>query len=802
MAKKLQMKILTTIILLALLSTIVHTVLIPNANAAEITLQQRGLSITNNVIGINTTTYSITAHEYQQETSAAYFGVVRQENIAYSLISEGSKLRIHYTFGNGNLQMIQVLEKEGTPSLVKALPNNSAIEIARTFLANYQNYTTNKLLGELADSLSGLQLGKNVTKTSGTFTFETITFGDYTNFRWYYTANVAKAPYTKYVAITCKDGFLTAFVDNWQFFNVGSTSVNLSEKEAVDIALNAAKEYAYKLKLIDYGFNATAINETNVRWSALIFDNSLNVSKTRSEDVLALYPTWRVGIALDKWYGALYGIQVNIWADNKEIRNIQEAWSTVPPPKGAPTADMEAIEESTSQHHMTVEANSNLIPWVALLTFILALTGTASIVSKKQYIRSFTLPRRRSYKTGGLLLCVLMLSLLLLNPIGIVSAWSKSAYIWGSESSGADEWGYLPPNHNWRKSALERQYQRDTSVYLTNYFQNYGGYYAYNHQGQRNPGSTKLQILNNDIDIKTAINSRIVFVTFDHGVGNYINGEFHFMFEDQTGTGIGTHDNHYWDPAHGIYDEEIYNAIDDKDRGKTILAFINTCMSGRLTTPTSETEPWQGLPPNGRARGLPFAFTHREVKPWGMQGFSVDSHMSNEGYEHPDDGSQVYIGFPKGSASCEQGIPFAGGGGNPYYWWVTSFFYNAVAFEKSINQALDAASYQFIGGLPFLATPLQTGFESYWWNMYIEPEWRNATLEVYGNGRIYLKGFGDDFIDGNYNGWTVTQGSWTASSGILRSQQSNSLIRTDQQFATNRHVRATVKTTLMKDWPL
>jgi len=54
--------------------------------------------------------------------------------------------------------------------------------------------------------------------------------------------------------------------------------------------------------------------------------------------------------------------------------------------------------------------------------------------------------------------------------------------------------------------------------------------------------------------------------------------------------------------------------------------------------------------------------------------------------------------------------------------------------------------------------------------------------------------FKDDFNDGNYNGWTVSQGSWTASNGKLTAQQGNSLIRTNQQFTTNRHVRAEVRT--------
>jgi hypothetical protein len=44
------------------------------------------------------------------------------------------------------------------------------------------------------------------------------------------------------------------------------------------------------------------------------------------DDPLALYPVWRVGVALDQWYGNMYGVEVDIWVDTKEIRTIEEAW--------------------------------------------------------------------------------------------------------------------------------------------------------------------------------------------------------------------------------------------------------------------------------------------------------------------------------------------------------------------------------------------------------------------------------------------------------------------------------------------
>jgi hypothetical protein len=249
MAIILQRRLLATILLISLLTFSAYAFQISNVQASEATIQEKSLSILSNVFGLDMTKYSVTTKEYPPDTSASYFGVVPQENVAYFLTSEGSKLRIHFTFGNDNLQMIQVLEKEGRPhSIVKASTDTNAIEMAKSFLTNYQTYTANKLFGDLKTTLNNLEFGKNTTKTIGTITLEMTTYNDYTLFKWYYTSNDAKAPYTKYIVMGFKDGFLTTFVDNWQFFNVGSTSINLSEEEAIVIALKTAKEYAHNLK--------------------------------------------------------------------------------------------------------------------------------------------------------------------------------------------------------------------------------------------------------------------------------------------------------------------------------------------------------------------------------------------------------------------------------------------------------------------------------------------------------------------------------------------------------------------------
>jgi hypothetical protein len=771
MAKKNKRKLLfTTVILSLLFISSTYAVLIPNVHAAEMTPQQKGLSILSNVVGLDLAKYTVTTKE-NQTGQTSYVGVVPQENVLYTLESNGNKIDVLYTFANGNVQIIHVLENEGTPNLTKTATSTNAVELAKGFLSEYQTYTANPLFGELKSTLNNVDPNKNLTKTSGNTALEVSAINDYTMFKWYYTSNGVISPYSKAIALGFKDGFLTAFVDNWQLYNVGSTTVNLSKEEAITIALNSTKTHAYSLNLSAYAFEAKNINESNVRWTSLIFDGSLDANKTRSEDPLELYPVWRVGVALDKWYGEFYGIQVDIWADTGEVRAVQEAWSTLPPPEGTPIAKVSTVGEPTSQvsdvnatnssndqEPAVSEAKPNAFMRIALPT-LTAIIGTALVwVSAKKKSRSHSLLRPRSLKTGGILLCVLISSIILLTPIVTVSAELQQGkvIVWGSESTGAYDPNF-GSNHNWRKNMTEIGLQQSIASNITWNDFNCSGYYdAYNHQGG---GTVKSSVLFY-LSLLHESHAPIVVVDFDHGVGrndtSQAPGEFHFMFEDQVGTGIGTNASYYWDPENGIYDMEIYPLV---DKGQVLLAFINTCMSANTTNPyTGET--WQGNGTYG-ALGMPFAWTHRNVTDLYSGDFNVENDISNDGYRYPDSGHQVYIGFPFGSASLMQFIPYESGT-KQYYRWVNDTFYYALHYDISVNDALDQASL-LMWEEDFGNSQL-SDFTAYWWNMKPSETMDNSSMVVYGNGNVHLKLYGltvnspvapaDVYIDGRYRGTT------------------------------------------------
>jgi hypothetical protein len=616
--------------------------------------------------------------------------------------------------------------------------------LAYGFLSNYQTYSANPLFGKLKSTLNTVASGKNLTKTLGNIVLETIAKDDYTNFKWYYSANGAVAPYSKFITLCFKDGFLSFFVDNWQFYNVGSTTVNLSEKEAVAIALEAAKAHFWSLKLEADALDARNFNESNVRWTSLLFDNSLDASKTRSEDPLELYPVWRVGIALNKWYGQMYGIQVDIWADTKEVRSVQEAWSTMPPPEDAPTANVD------NQASVVSEAKPSLAMLVALPALAAAAAGTALVwMSRKRKACYYSLLRPRVVKTGGILLCVLISSMTLLASIATVNATTRVGVVWGSESTGA--YGYPPPEGpSWRKSSNEVYWQRNTAGNISLWF-GANGYTGINHQG--NLGSSRGQILNEVLTFGSYDYAAVV--DFDHGVGGFpgaIQGypvpgvpsdEFHYMFEDNVGTMTGDYyGTHYDEPMNAVYDMDIYMNLSP---GKVKFALINTCLSACIANYVgpyyAEQRLIDGTPPwsYDRPVGMPLAWTRRLVKDIDTtQGFNIAQYISDDGYGDPDMGSQVYIGFPYGSASLSQKIPYPNGA-SYYAYWVYYFFYWALYDDVSVNQALDSASAQ-VYGQSFGNCPLRTGFTAYWWKA--NPETMpDCTMAVYGNGNIHLKNY-------------------------------------------------------------
>jgi hypothetical protein len=696
-------KMLAITILLSMLMISSAAVFAPEVQATELTIQEKGLTILNDVVGIDVAEYTTTPKTLSPNS---YFDVIPQENVEYNLKSEDSTIKLRCTFANRKLQMIYVLENYGTPKLTKTASN--ALEKAKTFLSDYQSYSGNSLYEEMKSMLNKVDFEKNPTTTSGNIKLQAITSGDRVSFAWTYMFNGVESAY-KCVTLAYEDGFLKGFFDAWNLYNIGNTTVNLSEEEAVAIAIERAKAYSWKAGSDNGTFEVTDFNVTGAMVTQLVFASSLYADTPRNDNLLTLYPMWRIGVSLDKFYpGNVYGIWVDVWADTKEIRHVQAAFTTLSPELigNAPFSENAAAEVTTAQVTSVEEhTNSSTLGDVALPAFAILILGTVSLyLFRKKTLRIHRLPRISLF-INGVLLCLLMFSMLLLVPISKANATIP-------EPEGRDTiWGCT-----WSKGSYldEIEQQEDTAEYVSNRFSN-NDYSTDNYQGDN---TVKANILGNISDGEQGYH-RSAVVYFDHGIGEFVTGDnnnWHFSVHDSNGA--------------KVYDMDIY---DETDRGKNFFSFINTCMSANLTgyyCPEGG-----GKHQSGTAVGLPFAFTHRTVIPKNTQGFNTEENMSDDGYDDADDGDFCYIGFPWGSASLNQTVDTENYGDTYYHSWVEQFFYIALADDCTVNQALDMASYQCFGGQLFGETALHNNFTAIW--PPLAPG-INSTMAVYGNGNIHL----------------------------------------------------------------
>ena len=701
MAKKTK-PIFTTVFLALLLLSSVCISLIPNTRAEEVILQDQKISRLNNVVGLDTTKYTTTTQNCPQDF---YMDIIPQENILCYSESNTSKVKMLYTFANGNLRMIHVLESDGTQHLTGLA--NDYYESAENLLSNYQSYTGNTFYTEIKSMLNSVAVGKNSIVTSGNIKLEVVTTDKDTTFRWTYTINGIEAP-TKTVALRYTDGFLKYFIDNWNLHKIGSTTINLSEKEAMNIAQERSKNFSWTVGSDNDAYEVKNFNVTQAMIWETIFCSDQYADEPRSQDPLTLYPMRQVWVSLDKFYpGNVYGIEVYIWADTGKIGHIQERFSTLLPEDAQIASLSESAIPSNSQASKE-QLNSQLTSQIALPTFAVIALGMMILFRKKH------LPKQHTLKISGFLLCLLIASTLLVSVATVSADPRRRATVWGSESTGMSG----------RKTTGEIAQQRATSQHISDYFKN-DAYLSSNYQGS---SSIKSDILDN-IWYNERNYDRVAVLDFDHGVGRWDypedTGNFHYMFEDNIGK-PGEPPNY----DHLVFDMDVA----DQTIGKSFLVFINTCMSANLTYQSAN---------GGNIQGMPYAWTERTVHNRDTyQGFTTTSHISDDAYNRPDTGAFCYLGFSWGSAALDQTIT---AGYPKYYLWIEDFFYYALSFEMTVNEALDHASNNRFGedfdqcdlydNDGFTAIwPMDTDGNGIWEDTY----GYNSHLAVYGNGNIRL----------------------------------------------------------------
>ncbi|MBC7130670.1 hypothetical protein H5T51_05565 [Candidatus Bathyarchaeota archaeon] len=206
-------------------------------------------------------------------------------------------------------------------------------------------------------------------------------------FRWTYTLNGVEAP-SKCVAVYFEDGFLKYFIDTWDIYKIGSSTINISEEEAVNIAIEHAKKFSWKVSMggdnipIEVKeFKIVGVSETK-----LVFSNYIEKNQARNGDPLTLYPGWHIKLSLDKLYpGNVYGIEVAIWADTGEVHDIRAlflmgVYSYNQDADGENSIQVKPKEEFDNESGLSLTQ----IAWISLLISIATALGVTKAYHKRK----------------------------------------------------------------------------------------------------------------------------------------------------------------------------------------------------------------------------------------------------------------------------------------------------------------------------------------------------------------------------------------------------------------------------------
>ncbi|MCL2359945.1 hypothetical protein [Candidatus Bathycorpusculum sp.] len=313
-------QILTAVLLSILLSAIITYATIPRSQVAENPIQQKDIAVLEDVIGLDTTTYTVTGNKQSNNIITGH----RQDTTDFNLFADQSSLRVDLSFIDNKFHRIYLHQYVGSP--VQKQEETNILDMARSFMTRYQSYTGDSFYSELGALLDGVSLNENIVKIAGNVQLEVSVFGqDYQNLIWtYIDENGVTAPF-KNVFLSYAHGKLESFNDNWQFYKIGGTP-KISSDEAVAIALKAVEDlfwdaYTDNNELVTVSdFKIVAIGNTSLCYLNYYKSTS---SPTRSGDQFILYPAWYVPLGFDDVYpGTVTGATVRVWADTGEVASM------------------------------------------------------------------------------------------------------------------------------------------------------------------------------------------------------------------------------------------------------------------------------------------------------------------------------------------------------------------------------------------------------------------------------------------------------------------------------------------------
>jgi DNA-binding transcriptional ArsR family regulator len=274
---------------------------------------ERVTTILRDVVQLDISKYQITLLSNTVETRADLGGLV-EEILKYSLTSSSSKIDIALKFRNNHFALYEFSMLEGVPPFdpIFTQPQPSDIlEATRGIIDRYKSSTNDPYLDEMSMLLAAANETSN-DQTLGNTALRVTINGDNAEVLLYYTAGGVDFT-SKRLRLVFQNNILQELSDDWFFYEVDNTQVNVSQEQAIQIARNATKNFEWNAD----GVKVSDFNVLSEPVSALFFPHA------RTEP-LVLVPYWYITLYLDREYpGGVTSIAVGVWADTGEVANIQ-----------------------------------------------------------------------------------------------------------------------------------------------------------------------------------------------------------------------------------------------------------------------------------------------------------------------------------------------------------------------------------------------------------------------------------------------------------------------------------------------
>lgn len=344
---------------------------IPQGACQESVLHDKAFSFLENVIGIDTSKYTIADSKYSdmgknppdewdikkgEITTSEY---ANDESILYTLKLNDKTTDFAFRYRNGTFLFMLIYpynDSLASGAYVDRLPTDS-LEATKEILQRLRVHFDATYIQPMIDSLSSVKDKTNVNATIDSIKREIITYPNSEAYTFSYVLNDAAAS-PKSIVIFFLNGELKGISIPWSSYEIATDKIIITREQAIEIA----KE-----------------NAQNATTEPLKYRNEPIKAEltyiTTEENQYTAYPLWYVELPLDYPGSTITGWQAGIWAHTGEVAY------------GHPAGVLGTLDAGSQQQNPTpTPTNQNSDNW-QLTTYatavsaliILAVTGTLII---------------------------------------------------------------------------------------------------------------------------------------------------------------------------------------------------------------------------------------------------------------------------------------------------------------------------------------------------------------------------------------------------------------------------------------